>query len=209
MAYRWWMIPLSMILTAGLSVPAFAQSPTPTLPQPNRQHEDSHQALVIDYVNASPSGHGPGSQQTWQWTIKISNVKTPESTGSSFLKFRLLTPSQQQNFVNNDDIGSRLFIYPIEPTQVHNGTMTVTFQSSAPQPGNNLIDVSEYFDHSSSGEGTGSSVEVRQESPAVSITSLPYGQLPEVPLASVLPAMLIAGFGIWMYKHRSTVSPLS
>ncbi|OLZ11972.1 hypothetical protein [Sulfobacillus thermosulfidooxidans] len=208
MAYRWWMIPLSMILTAGLSVPAFAQSPTPTLPtQQNRQHEDSHQALVIDYVNASPSGHGPGSQQTWQWTIKISNVKVPENTGSSFLKFRVLSPSQQQNFVNNDDIGSPLSIYPIESTQVLNGTITATFQSSAPKLGNNLIDVSEYFNRS--GEGTGSSVEVRQESPAVSITSLPYGQLPEVPLASVLPAMLIVGFGLWMYKHRPTVSPLS
>ncbi|WP_053959594.1 hypothetical protein [Sulfobacillus thermosulfidooxidans] len=205
MPHRWWMIPLRILLTAGLSVPFFAQSATPLATSQQRQHKHSQDALVMDYVNASSQNTEPGPQQ-WQWTIKISNVKTPENSGL-FRKIRVLTSNQPQNFVKNDNIGSHLFNYPIGSNQVDNGTMTFAMQSPFPPPNASFIDVSEHdTPQSTSAEGSGNGVDVRQES-SISITSLPYRQLPELPMASVLPALLVTGLGIWVYKQHRIVSP--
>ena len=125
--------------------------------------------LVIDYVN----------QHAGQWTIKVSGLKVQSG---AFVGFRVLSAKAYSKFSpTNDDVGA--LFKKLSP--VTSSTQVFTFNVSKPE-GVQYVDAFEAL-------GEGDTHELVDESTPVSLESLPYGQLPEVPWATGLPLMGAVG----------------
>lgn len=174
-------------LGIGISVPALAAENEPST------------SLVINYVNVQKTPSGV------QWTVKVSNLL---SNGN--VRFRMLSSSQQSQFQgdhgNTDDVGSTLASLPVPGGSPSSKIFTFTTSSNA-YASHSYLYAGEYNapkegSLSEPSRNSDSAKEIRQESPAVSLTSVPYGQLPEVPFAAGLPLIGLGLSAAWWIRSR-------
>lgn len=153
------------------------------------------QALTIDYISA-PTLTGGNDV----YTVKISGLVPSTTAQTYYVGFRygnLPTGTQP----NGDDKGTQ-----VTGTLPVGSSTSQKFQIAVPaskDTGN--LDVAEYNSPSfSPGEHDGAGQETRQESAGVALPtgSTPYGQLPEVPFAAVIP---VVGLGAAVLLRRKLV----
>jgi hypothetical protein len=193
-------IPAAAVLAVAASVPVWAAGSSEGLPP-----------LTIDaIVPQVPSSAEGVPVETVE--IKVSNILPPSGNGSYALIWRVLDQASLSQFAENDDAGTldwATFISSDTPA-------TAVFKVLVPTQdlaSGHWLDVGEYRplsiqpemrDHvggrvTALDQGTEVGIEVRDESMPVSLSSMPYGQLPEAPWAAALP---LVGFGAWVAATR-------
>jgi len=171
------------LLVATMSTPAFAAE---------GDHDSSNsqgESIKIDYVNESPA---PGGGYTV--TVKLSQV--PDS--AQWMVFRQVTTLT--SLTANDDAGT--VVGQVQPSLKGSQT-TVTFSSTTPLDTGYLVaEADKYQNTTQKPDRNAPLEEVGQESDPVNLDPLPYGQLPEVPLAAALPVILLDAGGWYILRQR-------
>lgn len=160
------------------SVPTFAASPA---------NEPTHGLTITKIVPVS------GSNGEYDVTVTGLTGATTKAPGPYYVGFRYNIKSNPKS--EGDDSGTQFQQINLEssaPTQTFIVKISTTMTN---------IDVAEYGKTNEHNGGEHDGNEVRQESPAVPLSNIPYGQAPEVPWAAALPLVAL-GFGAAVLLRR-------